>query len=48
MLLKCHYLSLPLVESNLLLNQMNDEFCFLENLNMTIGTRHVSHRGFAN
>jgi len=33
MLLKCHHLSHPLVESNFLLNQMNDEFFYLENFN---------------
>jgi len=48
MLLKCHHLSHPLVESNFLLNQMNDENFCLENFNMTIGTRGVSHCGLAN
>jgi hypothetical protein len=48
MLLKCHHLSHHVVESKVLLNQMNGEnFCF-ENFNMTIGTRGVSHHGLAN
>jgi len=48
MLLKCHHLSHPLVESKVLLNQMNGEIFCSENFNMTIGTRGVSHRGLAN